>query len=677
MFKINKLIIEINTDNGLFGNKINFDSHLNIIHGNNITGKSTCVNVLLYALGLEELLGGKKEKTMKPVLRDEVDYDYKKFKVTESNVYLEIENNVKESITIKRSIKSKTRDANLVSVILGPKLTNPAINYKSQDMYIHSGGASTNALGFHTYLEQFLNWKLPYVTSFKGGEKKLYLQTIFPAFFIEQVRGWSDFLATVPTYYGIKNVTNRVIEFLLNLDVINTQKKQVEVIDKKQNIMAQWKNTYNNLEKLSQKISSNIEGISNKPEIIHEDSLNMFLVIKKDNKEIFFQDYLDKLRQQLLSLETIEEDTTISNRIEESKKELDILMEQLNNYELYYRELSNTFRMEHANYTERKEQLQDIEEDLVKNKDFAKLLKLGSDLNLSLSKDACPTCHQSIKESLLPQSIQQEPMSINENINFLEGQRSMLKVAIGASDKTITQCKAELEMLKNKMNETRLSIRTIKRELISDDRLPSYAHIEKIIYLKNEVKHLEEVEKDFNEYMMLFLNLSQEWDGILEEEASLPDQYFSETDLKKLEDLQRCFRKYVTEFGYESKETDKIEISQDRYFPTVNGFDMKFDSSASDHIRAIWAYTIALYAVSTKYECNHPGFILFDEPGQHQINTSHIKEFVKALYQLNGNNQFIVATSLQKEEFLEISKGIEFNYIHFDYKSIKPMDSIF
>ncbi|USL39609.1 hypothetical protein [Priestia megaterium] len=676
MFKINKLLIEVNTDNGLFGNKINFDNHLNVIHGNNITGKSTCVNVLLYALGLEELLGGRKEKTMKPVLRDEVNYNQKKFKVIESSVYLEIENHYNECITIKRSIKSETRDANLVSVMFGPKLTNPSINYKTQDMYIHSGGASTNALGFHTYLEKFLKWELPYVSSFKGGEKKLYLQTIFPAFFIEQVRGWSDFLSTVPTYYGIKNVTNRVIEFLLNLDVLSTQKKQMEIIDRKQNIMSQWKNNYNNLEKLGNKILADIEGISNKPEILHEDNLNIFFNVKKDNKELIFQDYLDKLRQRLFSLESLE-DTTISNRLEESKKELDTLMEELNNYELDYRELSNTFRMEHANYIERTEQLLNIEEDLVKNKDFAKLLQLGSELNFSLSKDTCPTCHQSIKESLLPQSIQQEPMSINANINFLEGQKNMLKVAIGASNDTIATCREELEILKNKMNETRLLIRTIKRELISDERLPSYTHIEKIIQLKNEVKNLEEVEKEFNEYIMLFLRLSREWEELLEEESDLPEEYFSEMDLRKLEKLQKYFRKYVTKFGYESKETGKIEISQDRYFPTVNGFDMKFDSSASDHIRSIWAYTISLYIVSTEYKCNHPGFILFDEPGQHQISTNHIKEFINVLYQLRGDNQFIIATSLEEEEFLEVSKDIKFNYIHFDYKSIKPLDSTF
>lgn len=53
--------------------------------------------------------------------------------------------------------------------------------------------------------------------------------------------------------------------------------------------------------------------------------------------------------------------------------------------------------------------------------------------------------------------------------------------------------------------------------------------------------------------------------------------------------------------------------------PTIENFDMKFDSSASDHIRRIWAFTIALLQTSNAYAGNHSGMLIFDEPGQHSI----------------------------------------------------------
>lgn len=34
--------------------------------------------------------------------------------------------------------------------------------------------------------------------------------------------------------------------------------------------------------------------------------------------------------------------------------------------------------------------------------------------------------------------------------------------------------------------------------------------------------------------------------------------------------------------------------------PVIDKFDMKFDSSASDNIRAIWSYTLALLQTSKK-----------------------------------------------------------------------------
>ena len=45
---------------------------------------------------------------------------------------------------------------------------------------------------------------------------------------------------------------------------------------------------------------------------------------------------------------------------------------------------------------------------------------------------------------------------------------------------------------------------------------------------------------------------------------------------------------------------DEITIFKDTYLPTIEGFYMKFDSSTSDNIRAIWAFTIALMQTSTK-----------------------------------------------------------------------------
>ena len=65
--------------------------------------------------------------------------------------------------------------------------------------------------------------------------------------------------------------------------------------------------------------------------------------------------------------------------------------------------------------------------------------------------------------------------------------------------------------------------------------------------------------------------------------------------------------------------------------PVIDKFDMKFDSSASDNIRAIWSYTLALLQTSKKQIGNHPGVLIFDEPTQHSVGAEDANAFLKVL----------------------------------------------
>ena len=80
--------------------------------------------------------------------------------------------------------------------------------------------------------------------------------------------------------------------------------------------------------------------------------------------------------------------------------------------------------------------------------------------------------------------------------------------------------------------------------------------------------------------------------------------------------------------------------------PTSDGFDMKFDSSASDNIRAIWAYTIALLKTSLETQGNHPAIILFDEPAQHSIDADDVISLFDVIDELPLNTQVIFGITL-------------------------------
>lgn len=108
MLKIKAIKLEVNTTSGLYGAQFQFDNGLNIIRGDNSSGKSSLFQSIIYALGFEELLGGKNEKTMQSALKDQVEFPKDKFhQIVQSYVYLEIEN--ESIITIRRGVTTPGR----------------------------------------------------------------------------------------------------------------------------------------------------------------------------------------------------------------------------------------------------------------------------------------------------------------------------------------------------------------------------------------------------------------------------------------------------------------------------------------------------------------------------------------------------------------------------------------
>ncbi|WP_236422810.1 ATP-binding protein, partial [Pseudomonas syringae] len=61
---IKAIQIEIQTDSGPFGFFTEFSRNLNIIRGRNSAGKSTIVHAIMYAMGMEELLGAQNENAL-------------------------------------------------------------------------------------------------------------------------------------------------------------------------------------------------------------------------------------------------------------------------------------------------------------------------------------------------------------------------------------------------------------------------------------------------------------------------------------------------------------------------------------------------------------------------------------------------------------------------------------
>ena len=77
----------------------------------------------------------------------------------------------------------------------------------------------------------------------------------------------------------------------------------------------------------------------------------------------------------------------------------------------------------------------------------------------------------------------------------------------------------------------------------------------------------------------------------LEQKSRLPKKGISEMDMSKIALLKSHFIDNLRRYHYSSLSSfDGIEISEESLLPTIDGFDMKFDSSASDGISGMYIH---------------------------------------------------------------------------------------
>lgn len=679
MLKIRALKIEVNTTSGLYGAEFNFSNGLNIIRGDNSTGKSSLFQSIIYGLGFEELLGGKNEKTMQSALKDQVEFPRNTLhNITQSFVYLEIENKSKEIVTIKRSVASSTRKSQLIDVYYGAMLSDKNEALESRQMWVHDAGSASDELyGFHLFLTEFFGFNLPEVVTSKGDLHKLYLQQIVPAFIIEQKTGWSDFFATMP-YFGMRNTEQRVVEFLLKLDVFENEKRKQQLNSSKQNLSSRWQNLFSKFQNLADRSGGKLVGLENNPSIINSYG-GIYISLIKDDKSITLSDLNEIQKSELASLET-QQTVTVGNNINKNEEALNKLNDRLNQVSLNFELLSPEVNFDREKLKQYEKQIATVQDDLRKNKGALKVNRLGGELPAETAKNICPTCEQDLKDSLLPSDIRQVPMRIEDNISYLDSQERMISVYIEGQKKNIQEKENRLKEYQAVALEVRQQIRDLKKELIQDERLPSVIEIEKRIDLKRRVEFFNKVLESFSPLIEDLKSLSAEYGRILNSESNLPKDFFSSLDRQKLATLKDNFIQLLRVFNYQSKPFDAIRISQDTYLPVAQKTDaeqfynIKFDSSASDFIRCIWAYTTALLKTSIAYDTNHPRLLVFDEPKQQDMSKDSFRSFLTELSKFT-EQQVILFASFENSDssFAEATDGLTFSINKIDELLIRPI----
>ena len=635
-----------------FGRMLSFKDGLNLVVGDNTSGKTTIVRSLFYCLGMEELIDGKigdrsLDKSVKENFRyAEPGNEEQDWYVNSSYVIVQISNRRGQILTIKRNIKSEDRRENVLSVWDEPYSAHMK-NSGKREYYIHSREDHNMdyGTGFYALLSTFGDIPVVNVPGRNTDEgTKLYLQTIFGLTFIEQTRGWSDFFANIRSF-NIVSPKQRIIEYAMNYAMDEDMATSNSLKEKKRSYEEEWRKqveafkgylSYNKMfvDKLSPKID--------KLEISIEE---LRVVVRERDCDI--DKYRENLTAQIKTLEQKAEQHQKASYDQGYQEALEKYQAHKKIYESFCFELADEKRkLENIRH-----QVALLDDEIKRYKSLAKVNNKISSLDVR----RCPTCHQSLPVHEHTFAIEEE--TLERNIKVYEMQKQFLSPMVEKLEDSIKNQEMNKLYLENQLALELERVEAIATEkqinmnpLTVEDQYILVNNRSKLALLGSIESHVEQVKNTLSA-------LKENYDDVCQQ---LADQKNNNTTKTPLEKQIVCFRGLLNKFIYKSNPISNVFFSEEKntyqYLPIIergeNREEIRSDSSASDFIRSIWAYYLTLLIEGEK----HPGFLVMDEPCQHSMKEESLMRLFEVCSSITQKQVILFCSSQPHTAEYEESK---------------------
>jgi hypothetical protein len=644
------------TTDGAYGADIPFVSGLTVLWADNTKGKSTCMQGMLYALGLERMLSPRREIPLPHAMTTYLNTDEeKRVEVIESSVSLEIANGDNQVITVSRAVKAST-DTRLVTVDFGPALSEGRTGLKRQNFFVLDPGAAQREDGFHHFLEGYLGWRLPQVRRYDAPETKLYLETVFPLFWVEQKFGWTAIPAAIPTYMRIREVHKRAVEFIMDLDVYKLEVQRERLAERIAANAKEWSVIRQELERFLARGGGRVAALSESP-LADPAALSSAHVQLAEAKEwVPLSTVVSQLRASVADL-AAKAVPAVEEQSEEVAQKLQQLTQQVDELNVERIRLHALQQLKLADMQSLQRRIDALEDDLLKNLDVQRLQRY-SGVTAALTPDRCPTCEQALVDTLLSQEAISAVMPVSDNIEYIRSQKKMFEDILVREQADESERRDQLSAVGRKLVDYYAQIRLLRSELVAPGSNPSASIIEERIRGEARMRDLEALQAIFDDAMDRLRALQDVYAALLKERAEIPAEKLSQRDRDKLARLTALVQSQARDFGFSTFSPFELSISEDSYRPEKEGFEIGFETSASDAIRLKWAYQLSLLELANEKPTNHPGMLLFDEPRQQSSSRPSFQNLLsRAAGARKRDQQVIFSTS----EDLETLKGITAN----------------
>lgn len=663
MLKFKRFLLKIEAENysthekKTFGRDLHLGDGLNIIVGENTSGKSTIAKCVYYSLGMEQLVEGRSgidalDKSVKDSFEiTGSDGNKAYWEVKKSVVYVKLVNEKDECIVIARYIKGYSENKQKSVFVKFGDLK------EKKEYFLQARGDHNPPNGFYHLLADFAGLDLQEVQSTGEGATLLYMQIVFALSFIEQSRGWTDFFATMRTW-NVFRAKQTLIEYALGIQSNANVKSRRTLLDRKHELEDEWEKIMGDVRSMTllNDLILRDEG-ELKEQKRRIDHLSIGPKDGSDTIEELYNGLNERLQNALNSRQyEAEEPTESVAQYKHLKQEYDKLTER-------YEEFIGKYNSERSKMASVEYQVKRIEEEIKTNDNLMQV----SNLITSDQIEFCPTCHQKMPVAHTHVNLQLQTEDLKHNIDQLKKQKSFLDSLRKRLAATIDEKSIYLQYYDRLLKDKKVELDQAFEQMGDNAKSPSRVELYNEVEIRLRLSHLEQIMERKTQWEERLKLIYDEYVNVRERYKKLKDEKKNAVDVG-LSQLETKFRELAAFYGYSSHSTALLGLNMDSqsgycYFPVVNEGEDSEDpvrpvSSSSDFVRCIWSYYIALLEVSKR----HPGFVLMDEPCQHSMKEQSLRSLFRHCSSLKERQIIMFCSSTPKTEVADgsqVERGIE------------------
>ncbi len=271
----------------------------------------------------------------------------------------------------------------------------------------------------------------------------------------------------------------------------------------------------------------------------------------------------------------------------------------------------------------------------------------------------CPICLSEIEQDTLCEHC--KDIDAQQNIENLSSYKKLIDDSLKEADLLLGQYKKELVECDVKISNINNELTSLKEKYLS--KLESLrAPLQEIIdELKERIRTLETRKialTDLLAYMQENENNKNNRKQINEELKELQDA-FEKASQKSADDIKivDVWIKYYNEVYNEIFGSTSDEICfNEEYMPSVNGTEVHRISSESVKLVAQLAYIFTLATLNNKLDkpmINHLGFMIFDSPKDKDLDMDKYKRFLSLLNKVDNTQIFLTGSIVDEAAYKE------------------------